>query len=94
MRKVRSLLNLDLDLSPLHSLRPCLGQGASLGEEAVLADSGRAGEVGAGVGRVRSLAFLSILQGCSRVVPHGGTIEDLVCQKSFPTNINFRRLAG
>ena len=27
------------------SLRPCLGQGASLGEEAVLADSGRAGEV-------------------------------------------------
>jgi len=26
------------------SLRPCLGQGASLGEEAVLADSGWAGE--------------------------------------------------
>jgi len=25
-------------------LRPCLGQGASLGEEAVLADSGLAGE--------------------------------------------------
>jgi len=25
-------------------LRPCLGQGASLGEEAVLADSGWAGE--------------------------------------------------
>ena len=42
-------------------LRPCLGQGASLGEEAVLADSGRAGEVAAGVGRVRSLDFLSIL---------------------------------
>ena len=38
-----------------------LGKGASLGEEAVLADSGRAGEVAAGVGRVRSLAFLSIL---------------------------------
>ena len=31
-------------------LRPCLGQGASLGEEAVLADSGRAGEVAAGLG--------------------------------------------
>ena len=44
-------------------LRPCLGQGASLGEEAVLADSGRAGEVTARVGRVRSLAFLSILGG-------------------------------
>jgi hypothetical protein len=40
-----------------------MGQGASLGEEAVLADSGRAGEVAARVGRVRSLAFLSILHG-------------------------------
>jgi hypothetical protein len=43
-------------------LRPCLGQGASQGEEAVLADSGREGEVVAGVGRVRSMAFLSILR--------------------------------
>ena len=34
------------------SLRPCLGQGVSLGEEAVLADSGREGEIVAGVGRV------------------------------------------
>src|SRR4029077_16001443 len=42
-------------------LRPCLGYGASLGEEAVLAGSGGAGEVAARVGRVRSLAFLSIL---------------------------------
>jgi hypothetical protein len=48
--------------SGLHSLRPCLGQGASLGEEAVLADSGRAGEVAARAGRVRSLEFLSILR--------------------------------
>ena len=48
------------------SPRPCLGQGASLGEEAVLADSGRAGEVAARVGRVRSLAFLSILP---RILP-------------------------
>jgi hypothetical protein len=31
--------------SALHSLRPCLGQRASLGEEAVLADSGRVGEI-------------------------------------------------
>jgi hypothetical protein len=46
------------------SLRPYLGQGASLGEEAVLADSGRGGEVSARVGRVRSLAFLSIPQSC------------------------------
>ena len=43
------------------SLRPCLGQGVSLGEEAVLADVGRAGEVATRVGRVRSLAFVSIL---------------------------------
>ena len=30
--------------SPLRSLRPCLGQGASQGKESVLADSGREGE--------------------------------------------------
>ena len=45
------------------SLRPCLGQGASLGEEAVLGDSGRAGAITARVGWVRSLVFLSILWG-------------------------------
>ena len=33
MRQVRSLLNLDLSL--LRSFRPCLGQDAFLGEEAV-----------------------------------------------------------
>src|SRR6185295_20291031 len=44
------------------SLRPCLGQGASQGEESVLADSGREGEITARAGRVRSLAFLSILR--------------------------------
>ena len=48
-------------------LRPSLGQGASLGEEAVLPDSGRAGEVAAGVGRVRSLAFVSILRAVVQV---------------------------
>jgi hypothetical protein len=42
-------------------LRPCLGQGAFQGEEAVLAESGQAGEVNARVGWVRSLAFLSSL---------------------------------
>ena len=44
------------------SLRPCLGQGASQGKESVLADSGRAGEITARVGRVGSLDILSILQ--------------------------------
>jgi hypothetical protein len=38
------------------------GKGASQGEESVLADSGQAGEIAARVGRVRSLAFLSILR--------------------------------
>src|SRR5580765_8482643 len=51
-----------------YSLRPCLGQGASLGKEAALADSGRAGEVAARVGRVRSLVFLSILRESASVV--------------------------
>ncbi len=40
-----------------YSLRFCLGKGASLGEEAVLADSGREGEVVARVGGLRRLAF-------------------------------------
>jgi hypothetical protein len=44
--------------SGLHSLRPCLGQGASMGKEATLADSGRA----------RSLVFLSILRESSSLV--------------------------
>ena len=70
MKQVESSLNLDLDLSLLRLLRPCLGQGASLGEEAVLADSGRAGEVAAGIGRVRRLAYLSILRKYSSVMSH------------------------
>ena len=44
------------------SLRPCLGEGASLGKAAVLADAGREGGVAARVGRVRRLAFLNILR--------------------------------
>jgi hypothetical protein len=62
MKNVRSSLNLDLDLILLHSLRPCMGLGASQGEESVLADSGRESEITAGVGRVRSLVCLSILR--------------------------------
>ena len=41
---------------------PCPRNGAFLGEESVLADSGWEGEVAAGVGRVRSLAFLNGLR--------------------------------
>jgi hypothetical protein len=41
-----------------------LGTRRVQGEEAVLEDSGREGEITAGVGWVRRLAFLSILQGC------------------------------
>ena len=54
-------LNLDLDLSLLHSLGPSLGQGTFLGEEAVQADSGLAGEISARAGLVRSPAFLNSL---------------------------------
>jgi hypothetical protein len=39
-----STLNLNLGVSLLHSLRPCPRNGASMGEEAALADSWRAGE--------------------------------------------------
>jgi len=72
-----------------HSLRPCLGQGASQGEESVLADSGREGEITAWVGRVRSLDFLSILRECSSVPPHLRTIEVFACQYSFSAKLNF-----
>ena len=64
--------------SPLCSLRSCLGQGASLGEEAVLANSGWEGEVVARVGRVRSLAFLSILRECSSLAPDVQITEALL----------------
>lgn len=60
MKQVGSVLNLDLSLPRL--LRPCLGQGASLDEEAVLKNSGRAGDVAARVGPVRSPAFLNGLR--------------------------------
>ena len=43
-------------------LRPCLGQGVSQGEEAVLADPGREDETPARVGRMRGLAFLNGLR--------------------------------
>ena len=55
--------------SVLHSLRPCLGQGASRR---------------ARVGRVRSLACLSILRECAPVGPHVGTIDVLLCRNGFP----------
>ena len=43
---------------PLRSPQPCLRNGASLGKEAVLAASGRAGDIAAGVGRESSWFFL------------------------------------
>jgi hypothetical protein len=61
--------------SGLHSRRPCPRNGTSLDEEAVLAASGRAGEVTAGVGRARSLAILSILLERSSVVEDLWAIE-------------------
>src|SRR5437764_11374763 len=67
----------------IHSLRPCMGQGASLGEESVLADAGRVGEITARVGRVRSQVFLSILQECSPLVTQVRSIKILAYQYSF-----------
>jgi hypothetical protein len=54
--------------SGLHSLRPCLRNGASWRD---------------GVGRVRSLAFLSILLESFLFVPHVRTLEVLARQHSF-----------
>jgi hypothetical protein len=61
-----------------------MGKVASLGEEAVLADLGRVGEVAARVGRVRSLAFLSSLRGCSSLVSQDLIIDVLIRQHGFP----------
>ena len=47
-----------------HSLRTCLRNGASWS---------------AGVGRVRCLAFLSILQKCSPIMPHVQNFEIQAC---------------
>src|SRR6266550_6067062 len=57
------------DASTLHSLRPCLGQGASWR---------------AGVGRVRRLNFSSILRESSPLVPNVSAIEVLLCRNGFP----------
>jgi hypothetical protein len=51
-------------------LRPCLGQGASRRAK---------------VGRVRSLAILSILRGCFALVQDGQVIEVLLYRNGFRT---------
>jgi hypothetical protein len=65
-------------------LRPCLGQGASLGEEAALADSGREGEITARVGRVRSLVFLSILLKIQALSPSYPSQHRVAQNRVFP----------
>ena len=62
-------------------------QGASQGEEAVLADSGRAGEITARVGRVRSPAFLSILLGGAQ----GGVVVGVEPIMMSPATFNQER---
>ena len=66
MNQVESSLNLDLSL--LQTLRPCLRNGVSWR---------------AGVGRVRSLAILSILRGCSPLVPDVQAIKVFAVPKWF-----------
>ena len=53
----------------------CLVQGASLGKEAVLADSGREGEVAARVGRVRREAFSTSSFATTRHVVDEGPVD-------------------
>jgi hypothetical protein len=62
--------------SPLRSLRPCLGQGASRR---------------ARVGRVRSLNCLSILWNGTPVVLHMWTTEVLLCQNGLQYPVNNTR---
>ena len=50
-------------------------QGASLGKEAVLADSGQVGEIAAGVGRVRREDFLTSSFPATRHVVDQGSID-------------------
>jgi hypothetical protein len=52
-----------------------LEQGASLGEEAVLADSGWVGEVAARVGRVRRAVFSTSSLAATRHVVDQGSID-------------------
>ena len=72
--------SLRLASSPAAALQ---GQGASQGEEAVLADSGREGEISARVGLVRSLAFLNILRRVHPVVQNVRISDVLACPHSF-----------
>ena len=73
MKAVKSSLNLDLDLSLPHSLRPCPRNGASWR---------------AGVGRVRNLACLSILCENALVVLDMWTLEFSPCHNSFSQPAN------
>ena len=59
------------------------GNGASLGEEAVLADSGRADEVAAGVGRVRMSEF-SAADYSSRMAP----CRTVICVTGLPEDFS------
>ena len=65
-------------------LRPCPRNGASRGEESVLADSGREGEIPAGVGWVRSLDFLSILERDTFVISHVRVLDFVEIKNRFP----------
>jgi len=54
-----------------------------MGEEAVLADSGRVGEIASRVGRVKRLACLIIMQKSSSLVRHVQALEILTCPNRF-----------
>lgn len=50
----------------------CMGESASLGEEAVSADSWREGEISVGVGQVRKVTSSASCYSGTRISIHGG----------------------
>ena len=62
-----------------------------MGNKPVMAGSGREGELAAGVGRVRRLAFVSILRKYSSIVPHMRTIDVLAYHIFSPQSVMARR---
>ena len=58
-----------------------------MGKESALADSGQVGEISARVGRVRSLAILSILRDLHLSVHGLRAIEFPACHNSFSATV-------
>jgi hypothetical protein len=64
-----------------------MGKGASLGKEAILTDSGRAGEVAAGVGQVRRATFSASCWGRMWLCHEMGGEEHVLISVSAKDNL-------